>query len=305
MNSVLLARLKPRLLSKSAIYLDFLLALVRNNENNSKNPLGRFPVTAAVRQFRSLPPLPLELRWHAQRPLPRLLLRSSHVPGPWQEAPPWLLTGPVEQPFDFGGHVHRLLADIVARCPSLGHIDVASILLGATRARNQRTQGLQARVTPLRFAHGSLTRRRHGATYQVQRYFFNDHEFLYLMTFCLPRFLNQDFADKFITLFHELHHIHPSCNGDLRRHEGRYQLHSHSKCAYDRHMAELARAYLAGKPNPDLHAFLRLDFAQLQRRHGAVAAIVLPRPKIIPIAWKPHVQLTSPKAAACFPGKEK
>ncbi len=260
---------------------------------------------AVRRQGRSFQPLPLILRWYERKPLPVRLLRSAKVPGPMQDAPPWLATGSVEQPFDFCGHVRRLLADIVARCPTLGHVNISSILLGITRARSRRRHGLQARVTPLRFAHGTLTRRRHGAIYQVQRYFLDDHEYLYLMTFCLPRFLEQDFTDKFITLFHEMFHIHPTCNGDLRRHQGRYQLHSHSQCSYDRHMADLARAYLAGNPDPGLHAFLRLDFAQLQKRHGAIAGITVPRPKIIPVALFERLSEPGrPQAAACFPGKE-
>ncbi len=48
-------------------------------------------------------------------------------------------------------------------------------------------------------------------------------------------------------------------------------------------MAGLARAYLATNPDPALHSFLRLNFAQLQKRHGAVLGIVVPRPKIIPL----------------------
>jgi predicted metallopeptidase len=181
--------------------------------------------------------------------------------------------------------MRRLAADIVSRCEPLAHIDVRRLLLGVTAARNRRIHGLQARVTPLRFARGQFTRRRHGATYQVQRYFHGEREFLYLMTFCLPRFLDQDFSDKLVTVFHELYHIHPSFNGDLRRHQGRCVLHSHSRHLYDRHMADLARAYLSGKPDADLHGFLRLSFVQLQHRHGGVAGTVVPRPKIIPVAW--------------------
>ncbi len=157
------------------------------------------------------------------------------------------------------------------------------VLIGATQARTGRSHGLQARVTPLRFPGGALRQRRRGVWYQVQRYFLDRREYLYLLTFCLPRFLDQDFDGKFITLFHELYHISPQFNGDLRRHDGRYAFHSHSKRGYDRHMAQLAREYLAGRPDPDLHAFLRLDFAQLQARHGAVHAIVVPRPKIVPV----------------------
>ena len=106
---------------------------------------------------------------------------------------------------------------------------------------------------------------------------------LYLVTFCLPRFLDQEFDDKFITLFHELYHISPNFEGDLRRHEGRCALHTHSKRLYDAHMAHLARAYLSNGADRCLHAFLRLNFAQLQHRHGSVVGVVVPRPRLLPM----------------------
>jgi hypothetical protein len=200
-----------------------------------------------------------------------------------QAPPPWFDSGPVDQPFDFSSHVRRVLVDIAARCPELAHIEVPRILLGVTQARSPRMHGLQARVTPLRFAGGELTRVRRGVRYQVQRYFIGEHEYLYLLTFCLPRFLDQDFDDKLVTLVHELYHMSPAFDGDLRRHQGRYQLHTHRQCAYDLKMAELARAYLASRPDPALYGFLRLRFAQLQYRHGAVLGVVVPRARIIPI----------------------
>jgi hypothetical protein len=235
--------------------------------------------------------LPVFFRWGGpDNPLPVKAVRSParRVNGhPAAEAPPWLPTGPLHQPFDFCTSVRRLCADIVGRCPDLGHIDVSRLLFGITQARSLRPHGLQARVTPLRFRGGQLTRQRRGVTYQVQRYFWDSQEYLYLVTFCLPRFQDQDFDDKFVTLFHELFHISPEFNGDLRRHQGRYALHSHSQRQYDRRMAGLARAYLGGNPNPELHAFLRLNFAQLQQRHGSVVGVMVPRPKLIPVcgAW--------------------
>jgi len=200
---------------------------------------------------------------------------------PPQDVVAGLPTGPRDHPFDFCGHIRRLAGDIVRRCPELNHIEPARLLIAATQARSAHPHGLQARMTPLRFANGSLTCRRRGVTYQVQRYFLDKHEFLYLMTFCLPRFLDQTFDGKFITLFHELFHISPEFDGDLRHHEGRYALHSRSQKRYDEHMAALARLYLAQQPDPTLFAFLRLDFGQLQRRHGQVVAVVVPRPKVI------------------------
>jgi predicted metallopeptidase len=232
----------------------------------------------------SLPPI---LRWQdPDHPLPLYPVRQPphgrrRTVG--LEAPPWLHTGPPDQPFDFSEHVRRLCADVVRSCPDLRHIDVARLLFGVTQARSGQRHGLQARVTPLRFRHGELTRRRQGVDYRVQRYFVNGREMLYLVTFCLPRFLDQDFDDKFITLFHELYHISPRFEGDLRRHGGRYAIHSHSKRAYDAYMADLARAYLSNGADKTLHAFLRLNFAQLQHRHGSVLGIVVPRPRLLPI----------------------
>jgi predicted metallopeptidase len=199
------------------------------------------------------------------------------------EAPPWLETGPDGQPFDFCGHVRRLCADIVQRCGDLAHIDVSRLLFNITQARSGQTHGLQARVTPLRFRHGLLERRRDGVLYQVQRYVVDGKDMLYLVTFCLPRFLDQSFEDKFITLFHELYHISPAFEGDLRRHDGRCAIHSQSKRAYDARMAVLARAYLAGGAAKALHAFLKLDFAQLAYRHGSVVGVVVPRPRLLPL----------------------
>jgi hypothetical protein len=229
--------------------------------------------------------LPLVFHWRQHdRPLPLREVRQPlrHPPRKLGlEAPPWLATGAQDRPFDFCGHVRRLCGDIVARTADLAHIDASRLLFAVTQARSGVTHGLQARVTPLRFRHGRLVKRKGGVLYQVQRYVVDGKDMLYLITFCLPRFLDASFDDKFITLFHELYHISPAFEGDLRTSEGR--LHSPSKRAYDAQMAGLARAYLASGADPALHAFLRLDFVQLCHRHGGVVGVMVPRPRLLPV----------------------
>jgi hypothetical protein len=230
--------------------------------------------------------LPLILRWHEPaNPFPVRVIRSTTAsrPSPLFVGRPWAETEGRDQPFDFTAAVQRLLTDMIMRCPDFQHIQVPRILVSLTQARGGRWHGLQARVTPLRFPRGELTRQRRGVTYHIQRYFLDAQEFLYVLTFCLPRFQNQSFDQKFITLFHELYHIHPEFNGDLRRHKGRYQFHTRRQRDYNLGMVQYAREYLAGNPDPMLSDFLRMDFAQLQARHGSVTGIVVPRPKIIPL----------------------
>lgn len=228
---------------------------------------------------------PLIMRWQEPHdPLPVRPIQARQRTAPtWSAQAAQADSGPRNQPFDFCVGIQRLVMDIAIRCPDFRHLQAPRILVTVTQARGNHEHGLQARVTPLRFKNGALIRKRRGVPFHIQRFFLGEHEYLYLMTFCLPRFLDQDFDQKFITIFHELYHISPAFDGDLRRHEGRYAFHSHSKRAYDERMVEYARDYLAGRPDPSVHAFLRLDFAQLQERHGAVTGIVVPRPKMIPI----------------------
>ena len=117
----------------------------------------------------------LELHWEEpHKPLPVRLMRGPRRRRPGLnhlDSPPWIGTGPALEPFHFCSHVRRLLEDIVARTPEFSHIHLPRVLVGALQARNGRAHGLQARVTPLRFAHGQLQRRRRETVFQVQRYF--------------------------------------------------------------------------------------------------------------------------------------
>jgi predicted metallopeptidase len=198
-------------------------------------------------------------------------------------APPWVNSGQREAAFDFGRAIGDLIVDICRHVPEFAGYHPRQILVGFLQARHARGHGLQARVTPLRFPNGQLVRTARGRLFQVQRFVVGDVEMLYVMTFCLPRFLDQNFDSKMVTIFHELYHIGENFDGDLRRHPGRCTMHTSSKSAYDDHMGKLARTYLAGGANPALHGFLRLNYAQLRARHGRVIGVKLPRPRILAV----------------------
>jgi hypothetical protein len=222
-----------------------------------------------------------ELHWGpATKPLP---VREVPAHGRTMEPPPWVETPGPGTPFHFSEHMTALCADIAKKYPPLAHVDVSRIFFSFTPAKNNRVHGLQAKVTPLRFADGELTKAHRGVPFQVQQFFHDRREMLYIMTFCLPRFLNRLFEDKFVTIFHELFHISPKFDGDLRRHEGRYSVHTSSQKRYDEEMAAMAREYLQNGADPALHSFLRLNHAQLRHRHGCVVGHVVPRPKLIPL----------------------
>jgi len=192
------------------------------------------------------------------------------------------------KPFNFSAALKRIVADVVQRVPLFSHIDPNGLLYAATMARTAKRSGLLASITPLRFEHGQAYRQSRGRLYQIQRFYLDGRELMYVFTCCLPRFLDQSFEEKWITIFHEMFHIGPKFDGDLRRHEGRCRFHTHSKKQYDAAMGRLVRPYLAEHPQPELFAWLHDTFAQLQSKHGGLYAIKVPRPRIVPVDETPR-----------------
>ena len=186
--------------------------------------------------------------------------------------------------FDFSRHMGDLCVDISRRMCELSHIDVDRILIAVSQARKPVEHGVWASLTPLRFEHGQLTGARYGTEYRCQRVFRDTGvEVLYILRFYLPRFMDLPFFEKLTTVFHELWHVAPQFNGDLRRHPGRCYAHTSSQTEYDERMAELARQWLRLDPPASLYEFLTLDFASLRARYGAIVGIQVAHPKLIPI----------------------
>ena len=185
--------------------------------------------------------------------------------------------------FDFTSHMRHVVEDMVEQLPELSHIDPARIALSFCQARNRSRYGVYATLTPLRFRRGQLTTTRRGQPYTLQRLFDpSGREMLYIVAFYLPRFLDIDLNQKLVTVLHELWHISPDFDGDVRRHEGRCYAHSHSQHEYDAQMQTLADRWLALGPPAALYDFLRGDFAELRSRFGRIYGTKIPHPKLLP-----------------------
>lgn len=187
--------------------------------------------------------------------------------------------------FDFTSQMRLVCQHISKTMPELGHVDMNRVAVSFGQARRRTSWGTYASLTPMRFEGGAVIGKRRGRTYAIQQLVDRSgREMLYILTFYLPRFQDQTFREKLVTIFHELWHISPTFDGDLRRHEGRCYAHTHSQAEYDAHMAVLAERWLKLCPPVSLLDFLRHDFQTLQERHGRVCGVKIPRPKLIPRA---------------------
>ena len=190
--------------------------------------------------------------------------------------------------FNFTGQMFDLCRDACRRLPELRHIRMDEVAVSFCQTRRRVLHGLQAKLTPMRFAGGSLYTQRRGRKYTVERLYGPDGgEFLYILSFYLPRFLDQTVDEKLTTIFHELWHISPDFDGDLRRFPGRCYAHSHSQKEFDDHARDLSRAWIASGAPARLHAFLDYTFDELHRRHGGIYGLKLRIPKLLPMPHQP------------------
>ena len=214
---------------------------------------------------------------------------------------------------DFTQAIERLVRHIAANCAELGHVQPDRVVIAHIRTRSPGAHGVYASVLPLRFEGGESTTKRRGRTYAMPRLFRSKHgvvsamaacsssdlplpqagegrgegdepaEMLYIVYFALPRFANLDFDAKLTTTFHELYHISPEFNGDIRRFPGKNYAHGHSRKRYNERVQRLAEAYVAA-PGADEHAaFLRLNFDELTAQHGRVIGTRIRPPRPQPI----------------------
>jgi hypothetical protein len=185
--------------------------------------------------------------------------------------------------FDLTAAVRAICVDMAARVPELRHIDMPRVGVGLRRARHREPHGVYATLTPLRFAEGRLHDVRRGRRWRIQPVVDGaGRELLYLLCFYVPRFLDLPLEAKLSTIVHELWHIGPTFDGDLRRHNGRCYAHGPSQRKYDAAMDRLAQRWLAADPPPHLYEFLGRTYDELVAEHGAIRGERWPVPRLSP-----------------------
>lgn len=182
------------------------------------------------------------------------------------------------KPFDFSLHIERLVRDIVRRCPEFSYIDPDRILFCIAQCRNGCRTGIFAQVVPLRFEGGRKSCQFGQWLYRMPTVRRGGRDMLYVVYFYLPRFLQGSFTRELQIVFHELYHISPRFNGDLRRFPGRNFFHGRSEKAYDRAVAEIMQAYLARPGRNGCADFLEQSFAGLERDFGQVVGYSVKTP---------------------------
>ncbi len=184
---------------------------------------------------------------------------------------------------DLSARLDDLCRDICATLPQLAHIDPDRVLFSLVRSRAQGMHGTYARIVPLRFAGGAQEwSRRRGAlqeTFRMPTLHHAGRDIRYLISLMIPRFLRLSLEQKLITVLHELYHISPECDGDIRRFAGRNFAHGHSRTAFNRTIQALLEQYRGATGHPELAAALDITEDAWAEGRIRLTGLQLPLPK--------------------------
>lgn len=200
---------------------------------------------------------------------------------------------------NFNDRMAELIGEVLRHVPEFRHFDARRFRVSASFNRSRSRGGVLAYIVPLRYRDGlPVELRRHGSKMYHWAMMPHEHEgnqILYFMYFMLPRYLNLTLRQKIETVVHELYHVHPSFNGDLRRFRGRSRLHGDSR-AYDLKVRDLTDAFLGAQHDPTKYEFLRGTTDHLRRRYGEILAhhLAEPRPKLIKVTAVDETEFPSP-----------
>ena len=187
---------------------------------------------------------------------------------------------PKPAPFHYTNAIREVVRDLVDTLEELQHVDLDRVLLAIAQARQSSTHGVYASCFPLRFENGEMEVLHKKRRFRMPVLQHQGHEILYILYFMLPRFHEeQDYREKLATIIHELYHISPHFNGDIRRFPGKNFAHGQSREMYHAAMRRLADQYLATSPRARDHEFLALPFSDLMDHPGGVVGTCIPRPK--------------------------
>ncbi|MDR1959906.1 MAG: hypothetical protein LBQ54_12825 [Planctomycetaceae bacterium] len=189
--------------------------------------------------------------------------------------------------FDFTAAMRSVCEDICNIIPEFQHIEMDRVAISFSQTRHSKNYGVFASLTPLRFLDGRVSMQHNGKRWAIQRYRSLDgFEYYYILYFYLPRFLDLKLTDKLETILHELYHINPLFNGDIRRFEGRNYAHGNSQKEYDAVVRRLTKKWLEHNPPPEIWEFLRYNYNDLVEKFGSVYGIKILPPKIQPVIEK-------------------
>ncbi len=158
-----------------------------------------------------------------------------------------------------------IIHDMIKSTDVFKSFDLNKIIVCCASNRKDFRGATYGKLLPLRFKDGSEIIRHNGQIYSIPKVMINGTEILYIIYFYIPKFFNLSVKDKINVMFHELYHINPDFNGDIRRMGEFKSAHGHSRKAFEEKYIEYADSFFYNIESTPYYNFLKMNSDEIKR----------------------------------------
>jgi len=157
-----------------------------------------------------------------------------------------------------------IIHDMIKSTDEFKLFDLNKILICCASNRKDFRGATYGKLLPLRFKDGSEIIRHNGRFYTIPKLKVNNTEILYIIYFYIPKFFNLSVKDKINVMFHELYHINPDFNGDIRRMGEFKSAHGHSRKSFEEKYIEYSNIFFSNIKDTPYYKFLQMNSNNIQ-----------------------------------------
>lgn len=158
-----------------------------------------------------------------------------------------------------------IINDMIISTDEFRSFDLNRMLVCCASNRKDGRGATYGKLLPLRFKDGSEIIRHNGRYYTIPKLRVNDIEILYVIYFYIPKFFNLSAKDKVNVMFHELYHISPEFNGDIRRMGKVKSAHGHSKKSFEEKYIEYSDIFFDKIKDTPYYNFLNMNAGDIRK----------------------------------------
>jgi len=191
---------------------------------------------------------------------------------------------------DYLSSIQTLISDITNNVTELSYIDPNQVAVNFKRSRENVEEETWAEITGLDAETTGAVQRREGRTerhFASKSLLLNGNPVKYIIDFYVPAFLKLSFKEKLSTVFHELYHIAPKFDGNLRLFKGKSYKHGPSMERYDKYMEYLVDKYLVKFEDSEVLNFLKNNTDELftKTKEFVIPKLPKPEPLLYRVTW--------------------
>jgi len=163
-----------------------------------------------------------------------------------------------------------IIHDMIKSTDEFKSFDINKILVCCASNRKDSKGAIYGKLQPLRFKDGSEIIKHNNKYYTIPKIVLNDIEILYVLYLYIPKFFDMTAKDKINVMFHELYHISPEFNGDIRRMSNIKSAHGHSKKSFEEKYIQYASIYFNKINDTPFYTFLQMNFKEIEKQFKVI-----------------------------------